>query len=285
MPSVSPAPAGLPFFLPAVPGQRFCIYYAPAPGPCRAALLYVPPFGEEMNRSRRMAAMQARMLASAGVAVLMIDLYGCGDSSGDFVDARWEIWRDDLALAHAWLAGISGLAVGLWGLRLGALLALDYARLAPLPVERFILWQPVTRGDTFMTQFLRLQLATAMLAEQEDAGTAAGGTQAMRARLQTGATLEVAGYELAPALVQAIDAVDATTLAPYGIAVSWIDIVSQSAPSLPPTRQNLVSGWQRNGVPVQLQCVPGLPFWATADITTCAALLAATLTHLAMPAA
>ena len=49
-----------------------------------------------MNKSRRMAALQARAFAEMGFGVLQIDLFGCGDSSGDFSDARWDIWKQDL---------------------------------------------------------------------------------------------------------------------------------------------------------------------------------------------
>jgi len=33
-----------------------------------------------MNKSRRMAALQARVFAAMGFGVLQIDLFGCGDS-------------------------------------------------------------------------------------------------------------------------------------------------------------------------------------------------------------
>ena len=79
------------FFLPATPGHRFCIYHRPAEGGAGGGIVYAHPFGEEMNKARRMAALQSRRLAAAGYAVLQIDLFGCGDSSGDFADARWAI--------------------------------------------------------------------------------------------------------------------------------------------------------------------------------------------------
>ena len=118
-----------PFFLQADCGRRFCLYHAPqAEKECRGAFIYVHPFGEEMNKSRRMAALQARAFAAMGFGVLQIDLFGCGDSSGDFSDARWDIWKQDIAGARAWLAERVSAPISLWGLRLGALLALDFAR-------------------------------------------------------------------------------------------------------------------------------------------------------------
>jgi hypothetical protein len=41
----------------------FCIEHAP-PRRVRGAVLYVPPWAEEMNKSRRMAALQSRALAA-----------------------------------------------------------------------------------------------------------------------------------------------------------------------------------------------------------------------------
>ena len=118
-----------PFFLQTDCGRRFCLYHAPrAEKECRGAFIYVHPFGEEMNKSRRMAALQARAFAAMGFGVLQIDLFGCGDSSGDFSDARWDIWKQDLSGASTWLAERVSAPISLWGLRLGALLALDFAR-------------------------------------------------------------------------------------------------------------------------------------------------------------
>ena len=64
---MKPAPAQ-PFFLDAPTGARFCLFHAPV-GACRGALLYVAPFGDEMNRTRQLAARQARALAQSGIGV------------------------------------------------------------------------------------------------------------------------------------------------------------------------------------------------------------------------
>jgi exosortase A-associated hydrolase 2 len=211
------APPAEPFFLKAEQGQRFCLFHPPA-GPCRGAVLYAAPFGEEMNKTRRMAALQARDLAAQGFGVLLLDLHGCGDSSGDFGDARWEIWKDDLALGHQYLQTRLQRAVSVWGLRLGALLALDYARGASRPIANLMLWQPVQNGATFLTQFLRLRIANDMLAEGKEKGS---GTQALRDALRAGEMLEIAGYDLAPALAASIESLDAAALPVSGCPVHW----------------------------------------------------------------
>lgn len=260
-----------PFFLPAAAGARFCLFHAPA-APCRAAFVYIHPFAEEMNKSRRMAALQARALAALGVAVLQLDLHGCGDSSGEFGDARWDGWKQDLALACAWLRERTGRPVGLWGLRLGALLALDYARQAEHPVERLLLWQPVTSGAAYLTQFLRLRVAGEML----ENGAGSGGTDALRASLRAGTALEIAGYELAPELAAAIEALEAPLLAPRGCPVDWFEITAAPDRPMPPGAARIATNWRDQGVNVAVHLVPGQQFWATQEIAEVPALLDAT---------
>jgi len=46
-----------------------------------------------MNKARRMVRCNPGRLAAAVRRCWQIDLFGCGDSSGDFADARWEIGR------------------------------------------------------------------------------------------------------------------------------------------------------------------------------------------------
>ncbi len=56
----------------------------------------LPPFAEEMNKCRRMMALTAYALQAAGLDVLFVDLFGTGDSGGDFADGSLEVWRSDL---------------------------------------------------------------------------------------------------------------------------------------------------------------------------------------------
>lgn len=231
--------------------------------------MYVHPFAEEMNKSRRMAALQSRALAAMGYGVLQVDLLGCGDSDGDFADARWEHWQQDIAAASAWLHNRLGQPVGVWGLRLGALLALDYAR--NHPVAQLVLWQPVLQGAAFLTQFLRLRVASGMLDEDQPAS----GTNELRAAMKAGQTLEIAGYLLAPELAAAIDSIDAASLAP-SCPAHWFEIVAAAERPLPPAATRIAAGWGDQAI----QKVAGAPFWSTQEIAECDALVAATCTAL-----
>lgn len=264
------------FFLKASSGERFCLYHRPHPDrECRGVLIYVHPFGDEMNKSRRMAAIQARAFSAMGLGVLQIDLFGCGDSSGEFADARWNIWSQDLILAKNWLENRVTAPISLWGLRLGALLALDFARNLENALDKIILWQPIISGESFLTQFLRLRLANEMISGGEGTQKASG-THAMRSTLASGETLEVAGYELAPDLAAAIDALKAAELIVTRSSVHWFEIVAEPDRPMTPAGARVVSTWKQDGVDLHVHLVPCLPFWATQEISECAELVSAT---------
>jgi exosortase A-associated hydrolase 2 len=267
-PAHAPAEA---FFLPVQDGFRYCLFHVPQ-GECRGALVYLHPFAEEMNKSRRMAALQARALAALGIGVLQIDLHGCGDSSGEFGDARWDGWKRDVDEARAWLQQRLGRPAGLWGLRVGALLALDYAAGAAVPPPSLLLWQPVTSGAGFLTQFLRLRVAAELL--QDGAGN--GGTKALRLQLEQGKSLEIAGYDLAPHMADAIERLDASVLAPRGCRIDWFEVTAAPDRPLPPAASRIAAIWRAQGIDFGVHLTHGDPFWTTPEMSECPALLDAT---------
>lgn len=261
-----------PFFFDADPGTRFSLYHAPNPHvPARGAILYVHPFAEEMNKTRRMAALQARAFAAMGLAVLQIDLFGCGDSCGDFSSGRWDLWKRDLGVACDWLAARSDGPLLLWGVRLGGLLALDFA--TTRKVDGVILWQPFINGRTCINQFLRLRLAAGM---DRDDPAAPRSTAALRAELAARGRLEVAGYELDAALVRGVDACDAAGLKPQPCEVHWFASGAPAARKVAASAARLAERWAPLGVTLHFHPVDGVPFWAAGAIAECPALLAAT---------
>ena len=146
-----------PLFIDRPHGRLFAIHHRPSAAPGEA-VVYVHPFAEELNQSRRMAALQAEALAGLGYGVLMLDLTGCGDSTGDFADARWQTWREDILAGCRWLGTQGYGRITLWGLRLGAALAVEAACAQPELTRRLVLWQPTVSGRTALTQFLRLRM-------------------------------------------------------------------------------------------------------------------------------
>jgi exosortase A-associated hydrolase 2 len=263
-----------PFFFDAAPGTRFSLYHQPSPHvESRGAILYVHPFAEEMNKTRRMAALQARAFAAMGFAVLQIDLFGCGDSCGDFNAGRWDLWKNDLAVAASWLAErTSGLPLHLWGVRLGGLLALDFA--IRTRVDSIILWQPFMSGRACINQFLRLRLASQL---EGSAPGAARSTSALRAQLAVHGVIEVAGYEVAVPLVKAIDACDAAHIKLPPCTVHWFAGGADASARAETSAARLGARWAADGVALHFHRLDAaVPFWCADEITVCPALLDAT---------
>lgn len=258
-----------PWFLPVGPRRLFCLDHRPQ-GPTRGALLYVPPWAEEMNKSRRMAALQARALAATGWHVLQVDLTGTGDSSGDFADAGWELWLDDLDQARTWLAQASSQEPWLWGLRLGALLAAE--SLARRPAPGLLCWQPVASGRQHLQQFLRLK------AGADWVGT--GRAEAPRAKpmdqLEAGEALEVTGYRLGPAL--ALPMARAELRVPAGVPrVVCLEVAPRDNAALSPASERWLAPLREaTDVDVRTAVVTGSSFWQALEIETVPALLDAT---------
>lgn len=261
-------------FLDGPAGPLFAIHHAASSRRGEPlGLVYLPPFAEEMNRSRRMAALQARRLAARGIDVLLLDLFGTGDSAGDFGDARWEIWREDAKAAMAWLGQHCGGRVGLWGLRLGGLLAAEIAAEAPQRPARLLLWQPVVSGDRFLTQFLRLRVAAAM-----GGGGSAEKVKDLRARLDDGEVMEVAGYGLAPALAEAIAhrRLGDTLGCLADLRLDLLEVGSKDGAALAPATQQLLETLGSRNPALLARAVVGEPFWALQEITLAPALFDAT---------
>jgi exosortase A-associated hydrolase 2 len=262
--------------MPAAPGQRLCVYHPAAGAAPRSLIVHAHPFAEEMNKTRRMAALQARRLAEAGHAVLQIDLLGCGDSSGDFADAAWQAWVDDLIRACDWLRGhtqASAAPLWLWGQRAGCLLAAEAARQMAGPCN-FLFWQPTPSGKLVLQQFLRLKAASDMLD-----GGAKGVVEGLRQALAAGQPVEVAGYTISPALSQGLEAAD---LAPPPAAgrLEWLDVSTRTEAALTPVSAKAIEQWRQAGAAVRSQIVPGPSFWQTTEIEEAPLLLDATIAAL-----
>jgi exosortase A-associated hydrolase 2 len=256
-------------FLDTAHGRIFCMQTRAGGSAC---VVVVPPFAEEMNKSRRMWTLLAAQLAARGIDTLIPDLRGTGESDGDFTDARWPYWREDLATTCHLARAQGARRIALLGVRLGALLALDFLREAAaaadssdaIGIEQLILWQPVLSGQQHLNQFLRLKLAAGL--RQATAGRET--TATLRERLGRGERLEVAGYELARDLVSAIDALDAQVLAPTTLGrVDWLEVSTSAERALLPASARVLERWRAAGVRVEPRVVNGEPFWALQEIT------------------
>lgn len=166
----------------------------------KAHIVFIPPFVEEMNRCRSLVATQARSFARAGYCCTLVDFYGTGDSEGLLRDASLDIWRSNIRTTVELLQREAPSPLILWGLRLGGLIALEYAANSPVRPQDIILWQPVTSASLYVTQVLRQRVASLMVRELP-----AETTKEIRQRLDDGVDVEVAGYMLGGALIRDIE--------------------------------------------------------------------------------
>ncbi len=262
-------------FIAGAKGPIFVLSREP-PGPARGCVLVVPPFAEEMNKCRRMVTEAAIALAGRGIATVVPDLYGTGDSAGDFEDADWATWASDLGAAARWAAE-SGLALeGYLAIRLGAALAMQAIRDGQLPgARRTVLWQPVFDGGRFLQQFLRLRIAAGMMEDRRET------LAELKARLAGGTPVEVAGYSLSPRLAADLEAVAPLDRWPAGCGeVRWIEVVREAAEAVPdPVRQRVAAAADA-GARVDAMPVAGEPYWSSTEIVVNAEVVSRTLDHL-----
>lgn len=269
-------------FAAASEGSRFVLIHRPAAAAIRGTVIVAPPLAEEMNKCRRTLTSTARALASDGWQVVQVDLYGCGDSDGEFGDATWTHWVRDLECAAQKYATAGEL--WLWGVRAGALL------LSPLLTLRsdanVLLWQPTIDGAVTLDQFLRLRAAAAVVG-----GDKRDDRKALRERLARGEPVEVAGYALSPQLAEGLASARLTLPVNFVGRVVWVDVVSRAADAIRAGATKTIDAWRGAGNAVEFFTVVGAPFWQTVEIAEVPELIDATRRalvrvgspHVAMP--
>lgn len=257
-------------------GYRFCLLRNAAPNALfRGGILFVHPFAEEMNKTRRAVALASRKLAENGWTVLQIDLEGCGDSSGDFATASWQGWQDDLFRAGDWLRQRGIPLRILWGLRLGALLASAVIDRVD-PAADLLLWQPVLSGEWHLTQFLRLKAVEEMLGQSRQQGV----TSRLRSELASGLAVDVAGYTVNSALASAIDGAELKLPDHYRGQIFWLESGRADRAELSPGSIQRIDTLIASGYTVTAHAVSGPSFWQTVEIEEAPALVDATISLL-----
>lgn len=261
-------------FLDAAHNRLHLIHHRPA-GAARGHVLCVPPFGEEMNRARRMLALQARALAQAGWHAWLPDLSGCGDSGGDLEAVGSDTWLADLdaCAAHA-RARAGDLPLSLLGVRLGGALACTWLRARGVDVASLVLWQPLD-GAAQIEQLLRVRAAASLFSGKRER------VETLRAALREGAGLEIAGYRLSPALLDALEALDLNPPAAQAAPrAHWFELAARGDARLSDAAVAAADAWAAAGSGLQPRLLTGVAFWATAEIAVEPALIDATLAAL-----
>jgi pimeloyl-ACP methyl ester carboxylesterase len=148
-------------------GSLYVRLHEPPDGPSRPPVVIVPADGEERTWSQRTMVNLARHLASAGHPVVRFDYRGQGESDGAFEDADVPSRMEDLARA----AGLARRGYGarpiLVGLRLGANLAARFAATSASDTHGVIAIEPVSSMPAYVTDLLRRNLATQLVAHKK----------------------------------------------------------------------------------------------------------------------
>ena len=260
-----------PFFIDGSGGRLFTICYRAASDARSHAVIVVPPFAEEMNKARRQTALAGRALAAAGVTTFITDLYGTGDSDGEFGEVSVSRWRDNIATLLAHVRAQRFERISFLAVRGGALLLSDFLHHHPFVPTCTVLWQPVANGKTMISQFLRLKAAASLVS-----GTGGASVRDLREQIAQDESVEVAGYMLSPALVNEFDELMLRDLPECG-ALHWLNIGrADDAPS--PVVQGVLDHLSVRDLNARFQSLDGEPFWSTAEIALAPALIDATVT-------
>lgn len=169
-----------------------------------ASVVVFPALAEEMNKSRRLLWSVGRQLAARGIMTVVPDLFGTGDSEGEFRDASWDAWCGDMAATINWARAQADMPVHALLVRFGACL---YSSCASLlddagDAHRIAAWQPELSGATAMRQLLRMKV----MADRVTWGRSTKLKTLQEALVDDSAPTEIGGYEYAAGLANSINA-------------------------------------------------------------------------------
>lgn len=260
-------------------GRLFCLKISGKLSQARKVVLLVPPFAEEMNKSRKMMSLLLAEIADDTTCGYLFDLYGTGDSDGDFSQATWDIWRANLIDMLNFIGGQQGVEqIAIVAIRTGALLlnsVLADETASSEKIKSIHYWNPVLNPSLFIGQFLRLKLAANMM--RNDGPKV--GVKELRQQLFEEGTLEVAGYTLNKDLIDGMEEA-AIALPP---SLSELELHYYELSSLGQPTPGLMKKITEVGGAEEKRfthVIEGAQFWSTQEIALCEPLLDMTKKHL-----
>ncbi len=136
------------------------VLHAPADRTPRRVGVLCPPILHEYQLSHRTLKSLAERLAADGAWVLRMDYRGIGDSEGSIAIGSPGAWAADVKTALAELRGwAAGLPAFLFGLRLGAAVAIEAAATLGEPPGAVFAWAPTFDGERYLEELDRAHFA------------------------------------------------------------------------------------------------------------------------------
>lgn len=265
------------FFLDTAAGKRLCLLRKnQALSDSRAVIIFIQAFGEEMNRSRRMATLQAQQLIQLGFAVVIMDLCGTGDSEGELSKTTWQTWKLDLQYLCAWIRERTNSPICLLGLRLGALLAIDFSDNHHFPVHQIVLWQPVFDGEQYFSEFSRTHLMTNILNVHNKEKTKEEKTYSLKNSADQ--TIEISGYEISPTFKQSLISIKLEQFEKISAKLTWMEVDRHPSATLSKRRQHYLHVLRAIAPQFDFVKCQGEQFWNTQEISVCNQLIEVTST-------
>jgi exosortase A-associated hydrolase 2 len=254
-------------------GPLFTLHHAPQKQNEHSECIVVSPsFAEEMNRCRYMQTMLAQALTARGYGLVSVDLYGTGDSAGEFGEASWQGWIEDTIAATHYATQLGYQNISLLGVRLGALLGMAAAPSIE-NLKSLILWQPVSSGKATLTQFLRLKIASAMARGETGITTAQ-----LEEEINRGLSIQIAGYDVSPDLFSGINTAHLSHHLHFtSTPVSWFTIVPSTEKKTPRVDIQTIEKWRSNGADIAHQAIVGPAFWQAHERSLAPDLIPATI--------
>ena len=240
-------------------GHNFLLSSQAEPG---SALIILPPFADEMNKSRHIISQFMRQATQQGFSCYLMDHFGTGDSEGDLDQADMNLWRADLNLLLAQLAAAGHQQVSFLAIRFGALQLFDLLNNGPLPLalNKVLLWQPYFEVKKFWQQFFRVKIAEQMALGEKLT------QQQLEQQLTEGNIIDIAGYPIAPvfyhSVLQGLYDLPAV-LTNNKTPLHWLEISQLPAPGVAVQKQ--LNQLQQK-CPVKFQLVNTAPFWNTSEL-------------------
>lgn len=238
-------------------------------GGSNSALVILPPFADEMNKSRHILGKFIRLATRVGYSCYLMDHFGTGDSEGDLDDASLALWQADLTLLIKKLAEEGYRQISFLAIRFGALQLFDLLnreKLA-LPVEHVMLWQPFFELKKFWQQFFRIKIAEQMALGEKLS------QQQLEQQLTNREKIEIAGYPISPLFYAST--YDGDYMLPDSVIgsvakITWFEVSQMAGPGVNVQKQ--LNQLQQTSL-VNFQLVADTPFWNTTELASAETLL------------